>query len=142
MRVVVELWSSARSRRNEHQRCANKPAQGKRGTSAALGVAFKKEQSPEGAAHIVAPFQGFVREGQFSQGVALGWLVAGPLVLSAAPLPDVFDRPSYALIPANRSASTIFTPGTAAISGGRKRRRARERVRGWLSPWRGSGRVR
>ena len=35
-------------------------------------------------ADIVTPFQGFVRRVRFSQGVALGWLAAGPLALSGA----------------------------------------------------------
>ena len=45
-------------------------------------VSCQKRQSPERAAHLVTPFQGFIRDGRFSQGVALGWLVAGPLALS------------------------------------------------------------
>ena len=36
------------------QRPKNKPAQGN-----ALGSGLKEIQSPEGAAHLVAPFQGF-----------------------------------------------------------------------------------
>lgn len=38
-----------------------------------------------GAAHPVTPLRGFVRARRFSQGVALGWLIAGPLALKAAP---------------------------------------------------------
>ena len=40
--------------------------------------------SPERAAHVVTPLQGLVRDGRFSQGVALGWLVVGPLTLKAS----------------------------------------------------------
>ena len=63
----------------------DKPAQGKRGTSATLGIAWKKGQSPEGAAHgLSRPFramfillhgtQGGIR---VRRGLALGWLVSG-----------------------------------------------------------------
>ena len=37
----------------------DKPAQGKRGTSAALGLIASEMQSPEGAAQLVAPRWGF-----------------------------------------------------------------------------------
>ena len=37
--------------------------------------------SPERAAHFVTPFQGFVRCHPVTQGVAVGWLVSGPLAL-------------------------------------------------------------
>ena len=40
--------------------------------------------SPERATDVVTPLQGLVGDGRFSQGVALGWLVAGPLVLKAS----------------------------------------------------------
>jgi hypothetical protein len=40
--------------------------------------------SPERATHVVTPLQGLVRDGRFSQGVALGWLVVGPLALKAS----------------------------------------------------------
>ena len=56
------------------------------------GCLVKKRQSPERAAHVVTPFQGFVRVGRFSQGVALGWLVAGPLALSTMTVTKVHDR--------------------------------------------------
>ena len=45
--------------------------------------AEEKNQSPERARQGVPPFQGFVLVEPFSQGVALGWLVAGPLALHA-----------------------------------------------------------
>ena len=63
----------------EGQRPGNKPAQGN-----ALGCRFNKDKSPERAAQIVTPFQGFVCFGVMTQGVALGWLVGAPLVLVAA----------------------------------------------------------
>ena len=40
--------------------------------------------SPEKATHVVTPLQGLVRDGRFSKGVALGWLVVGPLALEAS----------------------------------------------------------
>ncbi len=56
---------------NEHQRCANK-------------WRIQKWQNPERAAQVVTPFQGSFYDGRTTQGVALGWLVAGPLALNAA----------------------------------------------------------
>ena len=58
------------------QRPKDKPAQGN-----ALGSGLKFIQSPERAAHLVAPLQGFVGCHTVTQGVALGWLVCAPLVL-------------------------------------------------------------
>src|SRR5438874_1224303 len=52
------------------------------------GYRVRKGQSPERAAHFVTPFQGFVGEGRFSQGVALGWLVDGPLALRTVGVPS------------------------------------------------------
>jgi hypothetical protein len=46
------------------------------------------EQSPEGAPQIAPPFQGFVRDVRFSQGVALGWLAGAPLVLIPTNTPN------------------------------------------------------
>ena len=46
-------------------------------------VSREKRQSPERAVPVVPPFQGSFRDGRFSQGGALGWLVAGPLALSS-----------------------------------------------------------
>ena len=40
--------------------------------------------SPERAIDVVTPLQGLVGDGRFSQGVALGWFVAGPLALKAS----------------------------------------------------------
>jgi hypothetical protein len=39
---------------------------------------------PERATHVVTPLQGLVRDGRYSQGVALGWVVVGPLALKAS----------------------------------------------------------
>jgi len=70
--------------RNEHQRCFNKPAQGKRGTSAALGVELKKNKALKGRHTLSRPFRALSMIGGFTQGVALGRPVAGPLALDAA----------------------------------------------------------
>jgi hypothetical protein len=50
------------------------------------GYRIQKGQSPEGARQVAPPLQGFVRDGRLTQGVALGWYVAGPLALNAARL--------------------------------------------------------
>ena len=67
---------------NEHQRCANKPPQGKRGTSAALRCCEKRPR-PEGASHVVSPFQGVSREtafpGRRSCLACLGLACCGPM---------------------------------------------------------------
>ena len=47
--ALLEQITQYGARPREHQRCANKPAQGKRGTSAALGLRTMKTKSPEGA---------------------------------------------------------------------------------------------
>ena len=52
------------------------PAQGN-----ALGFVKKKNKVLKGRRTVGAPFQGFVHVGRVSQGVALGWHVAGPLAL-------------------------------------------------------------
>ncbi len=41
----------------------------------------KTDKALRGRHHIGAPFQGFVQDARFSQGVALGWYGAGPLAL-------------------------------------------------------------
>jgi hypothetical protein len=61
----------------EGQRPSNKPAQGN-----ALGSKFKKDKALKGRNKLGPPFQGFDRLSHGSQGVALGWLVCAPLVLS------------------------------------------------------------
>src|SRR6185436_13836478 len=75
----------------------HKPAQGKRGTSAALGSHGNKRQSPEGAAQVVSPLQGLVHSsggsqggGRVRRGLALGWLVSGlwPGVRASAKVHD------------------------------------------------------
>jgi len=112
----------------EHQRCANKPAQGN-----ALGTPSKKRQSPERAAHLVAPFQGFVREGRFSQGVALGWLVAGPLALRTAGVQNAVQALDF---------RCSRREGLALINASRTRRDPRSRFRdagGFVRPRRGCG---
>jgi hypothetical protein len=48
------------------------------------GSCVHQGPSPERATHVVTPLQGLVRDGRFSQGVALGWVVAGPLALKAS----------------------------------------------------------
>lgn len=73
------------------QRCKDKPAQGKRrATSAALGPRQNKLLSPERARQLVPPLQGFLFRWAESQGgvrarrgLALGWLVGGPLARRA-----------------------------------------------------------
>ena len=47
------------------------------------GSCVHQGPSPERGTHVGTP-QGLVRDGRFSQGVALGWLVAGPLALKAS----------------------------------------------------------
>src|SRR6185436_7010788 len=78
----------------------HKPAQGKRGTSAALGSHGNKRQSPEGAAQVVSPLQGLVDSSHGSQGgvrvrrgLALGWLVSGlwPGVRASAKVHDTLQ---------------------------------------------------
>ena len=63
----------------------NKPAQGN-----ALGRVNEKRRSPEGAAQrarrgFIPPFQGLSSGRSPTQGVALGWLVGGPLALKNDP---------------------------------------------------------
>jgi len=48
------------------------------------GSCVHQGPSPERATHVVTPLQGSIRDGRFSQGVALGWLVVGPLALKAS----------------------------------------------------------
>ena len=62
----------------------DKPAQGKRGTSAALGCWLVSDKAlkgrhnfADGRHNFAAPLQGFVPLVSVSQGVALGWLVPG-----------------------------------------------------------------
>ena len=55
----------------------DKPAQGKRGTSAALGCRSVSDKALKGRHNFAAPLQGFVPLVSVSQGVALGWLVSG-----------------------------------------------------------------
>ena len=53
--------------------------------SAALSLAFTKDQALKGRHTWSRPLlQGLARDGRFSQGVALGWLVVGPLALEAS----------------------------------------------------------
>src|SRR5258708_725470 len=74
------------------------------------GYRVGKRQSPEGAAHLVTPLQGFVREGQFSQGVA--------------PLPFSLARP---LRPRSRSRPRTHRVHLCSKRGGRERGRGRGR---------------
>ena len=80
--VCPTLLSHARF---EAPKVRNKPAQGKRGTSAALGKTSFSDKSPEGAAHDVAPFQGFVffaaTPGRCSFLACPGLACSGPLAL-------------------------------------------------------------
>jgi len=48
-------------------------------------VRRQESASPERAAQIVAPFQGWAFSYRETQGVALGWLVSAPLVLPPFP---------------------------------------------------------
>jgi len=60
----------------------DRPAQGKRGTSAALGFRQQKEPSPKGARQKVpsgsySALSGLAACHSLTQGVALGWLILG-----------------------------------------------------------------
>ena len=74
---VRSLYGTLNTIQKEHQRCANKPAQGKRGTSAALGIRFYSDKAVNGRRKLSRPFGAFGRFHLLSQGVALGWLVRG-----------------------------------------------------------------
>ena len=62
----------------------------------ALGLRIEKRASPERAEQfppqrIVSPLQGSVALGRWTQGVALGWLVAGPLALKSGVRSNISD---------------------------------------------------
>ena len=79
-RTAHDAWSlygTMDSNREEHQRCANKPAQSKRGTSAALGCRLYSDKALKGRHNFAAPLMGFVPLLSISQGVVLGWLASG-----------------------------------------------------------------
>ena len=62
------------------------PAQGN-----ALGYSQAKFQALKGR-NIVPPLQGWAPVDANTQGVALGWFVAGPLALKARPLGECVTR--------------------------------------------------
>ena len=65
------------------QRPGHMPAQGKRGTSAALGIGQNRIKALKGRDNVGPPLQGFVHVVRMFQGVALGWHVSGLLALDA-----------------------------------------------------------
>ena len=56
------------------------------------GYPVKKAKALKGRPTVGMPFQGFVLIAWLSQGVALGWYVAGPSALSADAAVTVHDR--------------------------------------------------
>ena len=77
------------------------------------GSCVNQGPSPQRAIHVVTPLQGLVRDGRFSQGVALGWHVAGPLALKASS----FAKCMTVSNPLNAPTLQRFIPSSPHLSG-------------------------
>jgi len=101
-----------------------KPAQGKRGTSAALGIAFKKDKALKGRDKLCRPsglgsfLSRIPGRRPLRRGLALGWLVSGlwPGVRAFAEVHDRLQRarhPSIHLTAERGATHTARVPNTA-----------------------------